>query len=123
MKKNGLQSATYVVTGAVANYGSAIPAGMNRYIYRIKAINLFNGANLLTVTKQENGAVIAAVVDYIQAALQYDTWVDPDNLLEGAAPLYIIGGAGAGGASFIRLLAAAGTVNVTVWYEDASSPS
>ncbi len=111
---------TYVaaVTAVEANFGSAIPANHNRYIYRVKMQNLQNGNNLLTLGKRENGAGATTVVDYIQAALQYDFITDPEQLEENAAPLYIIGGKGSTGDSYVRAVTDNGNAYLTIWYVD-----
>jgi hypothetical protein len=123
-KKNALQTAVFAVNNVDANIGTQIPQNMFRYIYRVKWTNLFNGPNLLTLGKRENGAGATTVVDTFQAALQYDNDVDPDELREESLPLYAIGGTGATGASFLRAVcSAAGTFALTIWYEDAPTPS
>ncbi|MBA7499970.1 hypothetical protein ES703_35378 [subsurface metagenome] len=111
--------ATPITTGD-ANVGSAIPQNMRRFIYAIKAINLHTGANLLTLGKRENGeAVTTTAIDYIQFSTQYETQKDPDELKEDSAPLYIIEGAGTGGASYMRAVVGSGTAYLTIWYIDA----
>lgn len=123
-KKNALQTATFTVTAVDGNLGTQIPQNMFRYIYRIKWINNFNGPNLLTLGKRENGAGATTVVDTFQAALQYDQDADPSEIREASVPLYAIGGTGTGGTSFLRgVCSAAGTFTVTIWYEDAPTPS
>jgi hypothetical protein len=123
-KKNALQTAVFAVNNVDANIGTQIPQNMFRYIYRVKWTNLFAGPNLLTLGKRENGAGATTVVDTFQAALQYDQDVDPNELREESLPLYTIGGTGGTGTSFLRAVcSAAGTFALTIWYEDAPTPS
>jgi len=126
MKLDALKTWTVPLPGVSnvdAAVGSAIPANMRRCIYKVKATNLFAGANRLTLGKRENGAVGTTVMDYIQTALIYDIWNDPDELKEDSAPLYIVEGAGTTGASTIRALcSAAGNFYLTIWYEDTPAP-
>lgn len=118
MKRDELKTAVATVTTAEANVGSAIPANMFRYIYRVKVINLFDGANKLTPKKSENGGD-AEELDYVQCVLQYDTLTDPDELKEDSAPLYKIGGKGADGDSYLRAVTDNGNAYLTIWYIDA----
>ncbi|GAI08906.1 unnamed protein product [marine sediment metagenome] len=92
---------------------------MRRFIYAIKATNIFNGANLLSIGKRENGIGITTPLDYVQAATQYETWKDPDELKEDSAPLYDVEGAKAGGASYLRAVAVGASFYLTIWYIDA----
>jgi hypothetical protein len=123
MDKNSVQTATFTVTNADADLGSAIAAGMIRFIYRVKWINEFAGANLLTLGKRENGAGVTTTLDVFQAALQYDQDADPDELTDDSDPLYSVGGAGATGASYLRGGTDNGNMYVTIWYEDAPAPT
>ena len=111
---------TYVaaVTAVEANFGSAIPANMRRFVYRTKMINEFAGANLLTLGKREDGAGATTVVDYLQAATQYEGQADPDELQENAAPLYIVEGKGSTGDSYLRAVTDNGNAYLTIWYVD-----
>lgn len=119
LNRDDLKTAVATVGAADADVGSAIPQNMRRFIYAIKATNIFNGANLLTIGKRENGAVGTTIIDYVQAAIQYDMWKDPDELKEDSAPLYIVEGAGAGGASHLRAEAGGASFYLTIWYIDA----
>lgn len=124
-KKNALQTMVVAVNNVDANIGTQIPVNHMRYIYRVKWTNLFNGPNLLTLGKRENGAGATTVVDTFQAALIYDQDEDPpDDIKEDSVPLYTIGGTGVTGTSFLRAVcSAAGTFAMTLWYEDAPAPS
>jgi len=119
LKREDLRTTVATVTTADANVGSAIPQNMRRFIYRIKATNLYNGPNLLTLGKRENGASSTTVIDYIQMATQYDVWPDPDELKEDSAPLYIVEGKGATGDSYVRAQTNNGNAYLTIWYVDA----
>lgn len=124
MKKDAIRQATFVVTNADANIGTQIPQDHNRYIYRVKWINLFAGINQLVFGKRENGAGATTTVDTFQATLLNDQDTDPeDGLKEDAVPLYTIGGTGTGGTSFLRAVATQNTMILTIWYEDAAAPS
>ena len=124
MKKDALHTTSYLVTNVDTAFGSQIPINMLRYIYRVKWINLFDGANLLTLGKRENGAgPPTVVVDVFQAALQYDQDTDLEDLDENSAPLYVIGGTGATGASFLWAVATQNNMILVIWYEDAPAPS
>lgn len=112
-----LRTTVATVGAAPANIGTAVPQNMRRYIYRIKATNIFAGVNLLTLSKQENGVVLAPI-DYVQSVLFGDVFPDPDELKEDSAPLYIVEGGGAGGASYLRAVATAASVLLTFWYVD-----
>lgn len=123
-KKDALQTAVYTVTNADANLGSEIPQNMYRFIYRIKTVNNFAGPNVLTLGKRENGAGATTNIDVFAAAVQYEQDADPGVLLEDSIPIHKIGGRGTTGASNLRgVCSAAGTFTVTVWYEDAESPT
>lgn len=123
MRKDAIRQATFTVTNAEANIGTQIPQNHNRYIYRLKWINLFNGLNTLTFRKSENGGV-PVTVDTFVATLLNDQDTDPeDGLKENSAPLYTIGGTGTTGTSFMRAVATQNTMQLTIWYEDAASPS
>ena len=119
LNRDDLKTAVAIVGAADADVGSAIPQNMRRFVYAIKATNIFNGANLLTIGKRENGAVGTTIIDYVQAAIQYDMWKDPDELKEDSAPLYIVEGAGTGGASYLRAEAGGASFYLTIWYIDA----
>ncbi|MBA7669594.1 hypothetical protein ES703_77725 [subsurface metagenome] len=118
LNRDDLKTEVATIGIAEADVGSAVPANMRRFIYAIKAINILNAANLLTLRKVENAAAVETI-DYVQAAAQYDMWKDPDELLEDSAPLYIIEGAGAAGASHLRAIAGGASFYLTIWYIDA----
>ena len=119
LNRDDLKTEVATVGAADGNVGSAIPQNMRRFIYAIKATNIFAGANLLTIGKRENAAGATTIIDYVQAATQYETWKDPDELKEDSAPLYIIEGAGATGASYLRAEAGGASFYLTIWYIDA----
>lgn len=120
VNRDDLKTTTVTVTNVDAAVGSNVPRNMRRFIYKIKAQNIFAGVNLLTLGKRENGAVGTTNIDLIAFGAQYEYWNDPEELKEDALPLYIVEGAGAVGASTLRALAAqAVSVYLTVWYIDA----
>ena len=102
LKRDDIKTTVATVTTADANVGSAIPQNMRRFIYRIKAINIHTGANLLTLGKREDGAGVTTTIDYVQFATQYEIFPDPDELKEDSAPLYVIEGKGTTGDSYLR---------------------
>jgi hypothetical protein len=106
------------VTTADANFGSAIPQNMKRCIYRVKVQNEYDGANLLTLGKRENGAGATTTVDVFQSALQYDIFTDPEQLQENSEPLYEVGGKGDTGDSYVRAVTDNGNAYLTIWYVD-----
>jgi len=118
LNRDDLKTEVATVGIAEADVGSAIPTNMRRFIYAIKAINIAAVANLLTLRKVEDGGA-AETIDYVQAAVQYDMWKDPDELKEDSAPLYVIEGAGAVGASHLRAVAGVASFYLTIWYIDA----
>lgn len=112
--KRGLNSVVGTITNAGVAFGSHVPANMRRYIYKIKTANQFAGANQLQFGHQT--AVPANVVlDYIEHAVQYDMWNDPDDLKEDALPIYII----PAGSQPWGIASAAGNIMVYIEYEDA----
>lgn len=123
MQKDSVEVATFTVTTVEGNIGSAVPQGMTRFIYRVKWINQYAGANLMTLGKRENGAGTTTDLDVFQAALQYDQDVDPDKLDEDSDPLYSVGGAQSTGDSYLRAGTNNGNMNLTIWYEDSEAPT
>lgn len=119
LNRADIKTAVATIGAADVNVGSAIPANMRRFIYAIKAINIAAVANLLTLGKRENGAGATTIIDYVQAAIQYDMWKDPDELKEDSAPLYVIEGAGTTGASYMRAEAGVASFYLTIWYIDS----
>jgi hypothetical protein len=130
MKFDALRTVTAIVTPADTDVGSTIPQNMRRAIYKIKVTNLGIGPNLVILGKRENWVAPAAtvVIDYIQAAIQYDIWNDPDELKEDSAPLYIVEGSGLSALgvvqpSNVRAVCDAGlTAYMTLWYVDEAAP-
>lgn len=119
-RREELMTTVATVTDTDASIGAAVPANLRRYIYEIKAINEYNGANLLTLGKREDGAAVTTAIDYIRFALLYDTEHDPDGpIAEDALPLHIIEGKGSTGDSYLRAVVASGTAYLRVRYVDA----
>lgn len=116
LKREELQhiSATAAAGAAALMAGSTVaPANMRRYIYRIKTVNEFAGANTLTLNRG-SATVVGALIDEIAHATQYEMWTDPDDLKEDSAPLYILEAA-----EGLWLSTDAGNCQVTIWYLDA----
>ena len=112
--KRALNSVLGVVTNAGVAFGSHVPADMRRYIYKIKTANQFAGANQLQFGHQT--AVPAIVIlDWIEHALQYDMWNDPDEVHDDSLPIYII----PAGSQPYGIASAAGNIMVYLLYEDA----
>lgn len=114
--KRGLNSVVGTVTNAVGGvaFGSAVPANMRRYIYKIKTANQFAGPNQLQFGHQTAPAA-GVILDYIEHAVQYDMWNDPDELREDALPIYIL----PAGSRPWGLASAAGNIRVYIEYEDS----
>jgi len=89
MDKRALYSALGTITAAGVSFGSAVPANMRRYIYKIKTANQFAGPNQLQIGHR-TGVGVPVVLDRIEHATQYEMWNDPDELEEDSAPIYII---------------------------------
>jgi hypothetical protein len=123
MNRDELKQAIAVVGIVDAAIFSAIPMNMKRYIYKIRATNLFAGPNILTIAARENtaGVFITRIVDRIHFAMIDDQITDPDELHEDSAPLYTIDGPSTVGmTSGIRAAcSAAGTVDLFIEYVDA----
>ncbi|MBA7659283.1 hypothetical protein ES703_67260 [subsurface metagenome] len=122
LNRDDLKTQVAQVTTDEANFGGddavAVPQNMRRFIYAIKAINEYDGANLLTLRKVENAAAVETI-DYVQFATQYETWKDPDELKEDSAPLYIVEGKGDTGDSYLKAVTDNGNAYLTIWYIDA----
>jgi hypothetical protein len=106
---------TAVITANNAAYqslGTAIPANMRRYIYRIKTVNLIAGLNELTLARGPAASEVA--VDYLPAATQNEVYIDPDELKEDSAPIYIF----EAGDANIRVITDNGNMRVFVIYAD-----
>lgn len=114
LDKRGLNSVLGTVTNAGVAFGSHVPANMRRYIYKIKTANQFAGANQLQFGHQ-TAAPANVILDYIEHAVQYDMWNDPDELREDALPIYII----PAGSQLYGIASAAGNIMVYVLYEDS----
>ena len=113
MKKQSLRTALIVANNAAyQSLGSLIPTNMRRYVYRIKAINQFAGANMLSLARGPAGA--ETVIDHLQAATQYETYIDPDEFKESAAPIYIFEAVD----QYIRVITDNGNCDVFIEYCD-----
>ena len=121
INRDELQQAVATITAVDANIGTNVLANFRRFIYRVKLTNLFAGVNLITLGERINGAGVTTAIDYIQFILLYDLYIDPEELEEDAAPIYIIDGAGAGGASTLRAVGSAGNAYFAYWYIDAEA--
>jgi len=118
-RKEDLRTVHATVTTAEANIGSAVPQNYRRYIWKVKAINAYNGENLLTLGKREDGAGATTTIDQIAFATKYETWEDPDSeITEESIPLYIIEGKGETGDSYLRAVTDNGNAYLTIWYTD-----
>lgn len=113
MDKRGLQSVVGTVTNAGVAFGTAVSTNKRRYIYKIKTANQFAGPNQLRFGYKPTGA--AVILDYIEHAVQYDMWNDPDDLKEDALPIYIL----PAGSQAYGICSAAGIIYVYIEYEDS----
>jgi len=113
--KRALNSVVGTVDNTVGgiSFGTTVPANMRRYIYKIKTANQFAGANQLQFG--HSTAAVGTILDYIEHAVQYDMWNDPDDLREDALPIYIL----PAGTRPWGLASAAGDIYVYIEYEDA----
>lgn len=129
INRDELKTVTAAVGLAEVTVGSVIPRGMRRFIYRIKFINQFGGANQLAIGKRENDAPGTTPIDYVQAAVPLEMIPDPDELKENAAPLYVIDGGPGNVApvlpltatSIVRAVTNGGAGIFTYWYLDAEA--
>jgi len=112
--KRALNSALGVITNAGVAFGSHVPANMRRYIYKIKTANQFAGPNQLQFGHQ-TAAPANVVLDWIEHAVQYDMWNDPDEIHDDSVPIYII----PAGSQPYGIASAAGNIMVYILYEDA----
>jgi len=113
MKKQALRTA--VITANQAAYqslGSKIPSNMRRYVYRIRTTNQDAAANKLTIARGPAGSEVA--IDYIQAALQYEIYLDPDELKVDAAPIYIFEAVD----EYIQVITDVGDMDVFITFAD-----
>ncbi len=112
--KRGLQplQATAPLAGGV--FGTTVPTNMRRYIYKIKTANQFAGPNQLNLGHSDDAGATHTDLDYIEHAVQYEMWNDPDELKEDSAPLYFIPAG-----SQIYLETDAGDIECYFLYEDA----
>lgn len=122
MNRNELRQAIVVVTAVDGDIFTQVPPNMKRFIYKMKATNLFAGANILTIGARENtvGVATTRVLDRVHFSLFNDNFNDPDELKEDSAPLYMIdGNTTTGMTSFMRGVCSAGTVDLFIEYIDA----
>ena len=116
--KRALNSFVFPVTDAILGnaFGNHVPANMRRYIYKIKTVNQFNGANRLEFGYEDDAdPAVQHILDYIDHALIHDMWNDPDEITEHSLPIYILP---AGSQPWGRA-SAAGDIDVYILYEDA----
>ena len=118
VKREGLQTLTQTITTSEANVGAKVPQNMRRYIYRVKTVNKYNGANELTLGSKL-GAAATATLDKVQHAVQYDTWVDPDDVLEDSLPILILEGSTSAADRYLRGVTDNGDCELTILYVDA----
>lgn len=114
MDKRGLQSVLGTITNAGVAFGTHVPTNMRRYIYKIKTANQFAGANQLQFGHQ-TALPANVILDYIEHAVQYEMWNDPDELTEDSMPIYIV----PAGSQLYGIASAAGDIMVYVLYEDS----
>lgn len=88
--KRALQTQQATATTGDNVFGTAVPANMRRYIYKIKTNNRYAGANQLEIGYSHDSGSNHTTLDYIDHATQYEMWNDPDELKEDALPIYII---------------------------------
>lgn len=113
MNKQALRTATIVANNAAyQSLGTQIPTDMRRYVYRIKVINQFAGLNELTLARGPAAAEVP--IDYIAAATENETYIDPDELKENSAPIYIFETID----EFIRVITDNGPMRVFIIYAD-----
>lgn len=124
--RDELKSVTVAVAAVDADFGSAVPINMRRFIYRVKFVNTVNAPNVCVFGKRENGAGATTVIDRYAAVVLNQTEIEPDSLEEDSAPLYIIEGPASNfgivpvGNSTMRIACSAGgTGFFTVQYIDA----
>lgn len=115
--KKGLQIQPATATTGDAVFGTAVPANMRRYIYKIKTANQYGGANQLEIGYSDDDGATHTTLDYIEHSNQYDMWNDPDTLTEDALPIYIIPYHADGNKLF--LTTDNGDVEVYIEYEDS----
>jgi len=113
MDKRALQPLLVTAGIATGVIGTLVPANMRRYIYRIKTNNQFAGANQLRLGYSPLVVAITDL-DYIDHVLQHDMWLDPEVLLDDAAPIYIVPAG-----NYIYVITDAGDCYVHFLYEDS----
>jgi hypothetical protein len=107
--KRALQSQRGTATSSGGVIGTEVASNMRRYIYKLKTANQYAGANQLTLGYSDDEGSSSTTLDYIEHAVQYDMWNDPDDLKEDALPIYII-------PSGNKLYAITDNGNVEVYY-------
>jgi len=113
MNKQSLRTAVVVANNAAyQSLGTAIPANMRRYVYRIKTVNQIAGLNELTLARGPAAAEVP--IDYIAAVTQNEVYIDPDELKEDSAPIYIFEAADTN----IRVITDNGNMRVFIIYAD-----
>lgn len=90
INKRGLQTQQATATTGDAVFGTAVPSNTRRYIYKIKTVNTYAGANQLEIGYSHDDGETHDTLDYINHATEHEMWNDPDNLTEDSLPIYII---------------------------------
>lgn len=88
--KKALQTQRGTATTAGGVIGTEVASNMRRYIYKLKTSNQYNGANQLTLGYSDDEGSTSTTIDYIDHALKYDSWDEPDDLREDSLPIFII---------------------------------
>ena len=120
MDKQSLITAKVTIAGddTYENLASAIPVNLRRYVYKIKVIKDSGGAASLITIADRLGTAAETEKDLWYLTTSYDTLVDPDELKEDSAPLYIFEGSSSTEDRYIRVKSTLLGVIVTVWYCD-----
>jgi hypothetical protein len=120
MNKQALKTATVTIAAddTYENLGSAIPQNMRRYVYKIKIIKDSGGAASLITIADRLGTAAETEKDPWYLNTSYETLVDPDELKEDSAPLYIFEGSSSTADRYIRVKSTLLGVIVTIWYCD-----
>ena len=120
MNKQALQTAkvTIAANDTYENLATAIPQNIRRYVYKIKIIKDSGGAASLITIADRLGTAAETEKDLWYLATPYETLVDPDELKEDSAPLYIFEGSSSTADRYIRVKSTLLGVIVTIWYCD-----
>lgn len=113
MKKQSLRTAIITANNAAyQSLGTAIPANMRRYVYRIKTVNQLAGLNELILARGPAAAEVP--IDYLPAATENEVYIDPDQLKEDSSPIYIFEAVDAN----IRVMTDNGNMRVFIIFAD-----